>query len=79
MVRNGYRGRIYKCNELKIHTIINIRKLGNQGLEVSQMGPGCTELSYGYRVPTEKQEAISKIDIIGHRNPESREKMADKN
>ena len=37
------------------------RKLGNQGLEVSQMGLGCMGLSYGYGVPTKKREAIKLI------------------
>jgi len=35
---------------------MNARKLGNQGLEVSQMG-----LSYGYGSPTNKQDAIALI------------------
>jgi aryl-alcohol dehydrogenase-like predicted oxidoreductase len=37
------------------------RKLGSQGLEVSQMGLGCMGLSYGYGVPTEKKEAIKLV------------------
>jgi aryl-alcohol dehydrogenase-like predicted oxidoreductase len=37
------------------------RKLGNQGLEVSQMGLGCMGLSYGYGSPTNKQDAIALI------------------
>ncbi len=37
------------------------RKLGSQGLEVSQMGLGCMGLSYGYGVPTEKKEAINLV------------------
>lgn len=40
---------------------MNTRKLGNQGLVVSQMGLGCMGLSYGYGVPTKKQEAIQLI------------------
>nr|WP_314491074.1 aldo/keto reductase [uncultured Chryseobacterium sp.] len=37
------------------------RTLGNQGLEVSELGLGCMGLSFGYGKPTEKQEALALI------------------
>jgi len=37
------------------------RKLGNSGLEVSEIGLGCMGLSFGYGPPTDKQEAIKLI------------------
>lgn len=37
------------------------RILGNQGLEVTELGLGCMGLSFGYGKPTEKQEAIKLI------------------
>ncbi|MCY1720926.1 aldo/keto reductase [Prolixibacteraceae bacterium Z1-6] len=37
------------------------RKLGNSGLEVSELGLGCMGLSFGYGPATEKQEAIKLI------------------
>ena len=37
------------------------RKLGNNGLEVSELGFGCMSLSAGYGPPTEKQVAIGVI------------------
>lgn len=37
------------------------RKLGTQGLEVSELGLGCMGLSYGYGSATDKQEAILLI------------------
>lgn len=37
------------------------RKLGTQGLEVSELGLGCMGLSYGYGSATDKQEAIQLI------------------
>lgn len=40
---------------------MNKRKLGTQGLEVSQMGLGCMGLSQSYGEPTNKQEAIKLI------------------
>ncbi|GAO30689.1 aldo/keto reductase [Geofilum rubicundum] len=40
---------------------MNKRKLGSQGLEVSQMGLGCMGLSYGYGKPTNKKEAIELL------------------
>ncbi len=35
--------------------------LGNEGLEVSELGLGCMGLSFGYGRPTEKQEAAALI------------------
>jgi len=40
---------------------MEIRKLGNSGLEVSAIGLGCMGLSFGYGPPTDKREAISLI------------------
>ena len=37
------------------------RILGNQGLEVSELGLGCMGLSFGYGIPTEKSEAIKLL------------------
>ena len=37
------------------------RKLGNSGLEVSELGFGCMGLSFGYGPATDRQEAISLI------------------
>jgi aryl-alcohol dehydrogenase-like predicted oxidoreductase len=37
------------------------RKLGNSGLEVSELGFGCMGLSFSYGPPTEKQAAIKVI------------------
>lgn len=37
------------------------RKLGTQGLEVSPLGLGCMGMSYGYGIPTDKNEMISLI------------------
>ena len=37
------------------------RKLGNQGLEVSEMGLGCMGLTFGYGPATEEREAIRLI------------------
>jgi len=41
--------------------IMNHRKLGNSGLEVSALGLGCMGLSFAYGPATEKQEAIKLI------------------
>ncbi len=40
---------------------MKIRKLGNQGLEVSALGLGCMGLNFSYGPATEKQEAIKLI------------------
>ncbi len=40
---------------------MEIRKLGNNNLEVSTLGLGCMGLSYGYGPATEQQEAIQLI------------------
>lgn len=37
------------------------RILGNQGLEVSELGLGCMGLSFGYGIPTENSEAIKLL------------------
>jgi len=37
------------------------RKLGNSGLEVSALGLGCMGLSFGYGPPTDKQDAVRLI------------------
>src|SRR5271163_566491 len=37
------------------------RKLGNGGLEVSELGLGCMGLTFGYGPATEKSEAIQLI------------------
>jgi aryl-alcohol dehydrogenase-like predicted oxidoreductase len=41
--------------------IMQKRKLGNSGLEVSAIGLGCMGLSFGYGPATEKQDAIALI------------------
>ena len=41
--------------------MIQKRKLGNSGLEVSALGLGCMGLSFGYGPATDKQEAIQLI------------------
>jgi aryl-alcohol dehydrogenase-like predicted oxidoreductase len=41
--------------------MIQKRKLGNSGLEVSALGLGCMGLSFGYGKPTEKTEAVQLI------------------
>jgi aryl-alcohol dehydrogenase-like predicted oxidoreductase len=43
------------------------RKLGKSGLEVSAIGLGCMGLSYGYGPPTEKQQAIKVIQTAFER------------
>jgi len=40
---------------------MQMRKLGNSGLEVSAIGLGCMGLSYGYGPATDRQEAIKLI------------------
>jgi aryl-alcohol dehydrogenase-like predicted oxidoreductase len=40
---------------------MQIRKLGESGLEVSAMGFGCMNLSYAYGPPTDKAQAIKMI------------------
>jgi aryl-alcohol dehydrogenase-like predicted oxidoreductase len=40
---------------------MQVRKLGNQGLEVSALGFGCMGLSYGFGPATDRQEAIALI------------------
>lgn len=40
-------------------TIMERRKLGNSGLEVSALGLGCMGMSFGYGPPRDKQEMIS--------------------
>lgn len=40
---------------------MQMRKLGNSGLEVSAIGLGCMGLSYGYGPATNRQEAITLI------------------
>jgi len=40
---------------------MQIRKLGNSGLEVSALGLGCMGLSFGYGPPVEKQDGIALI------------------
>ena len=37
------------------------RKIGNSGLEVSELGFGCMGLSFGYGPATDRREAISLI------------------
>jgi aryl-alcohol dehydrogenase-like predicted oxidoreductase len=41
--------------------VMQTRKLGNSGLEVSALGLGCMGLSYGYGPATDKQEAITLL------------------
>jgi aryl-alcohol dehydrogenase-like predicted oxidoreductase len=41
--------------------IMKKRKLGNSGLEVSELGLGCMGLSFGYGPATDKQDAIKLI------------------
>jgi aryl-alcohol dehydrogenase-like predicted oxidoreductase len=40
---------------------VQMRKLGNSGLEVSAIGLGCMSMSYGYGPPGDKQEMIEVI------------------
>jgi aryl-alcohol dehydrogenase-like predicted oxidoreductase len=40
---------------------MNKRKLGNSNLEVSAMGFGCMNMSFGYGPPADKQQAITVI------------------
>jgi aryl-alcohol dehydrogenase-like predicted oxidoreductase len=47
--------------QIKSKRMIQKRKLGNSGLEVSALGLGCMGLSFGYGKPTEKTEAIKLI------------------
>ena len=47
--------------------IVQKRKLGRSGLEVSAIGLGCMGLSYGYGPATDKQEAIKLIRAAAER------------
>src|SRR5512140_1499800 len=41
--------------------MMNKRKLGNSGLEVSALGLGCMGMSFAYGPPPDKQQMISLI------------------
>jgi len=47
--------------ERKAEKIMQIRKLGKSGLEVSALGLGCMGLSFGYGPATERKQAITLI------------------
>lgn len=47
--------------------VMQKRKLGNSGLEVSALGLGCMGLSYGYGPATEKQDAIKLLQTAFER------------